>query len=482
MMTLEYDALDQLTRSHPAWRLLRSDHAALVISFLDRAFVSPNVRMAPQSSLIEVLEDFLYQLREREDGNAFPKAPLEYLNDWASDDKRWLRKVYIAGSDEPHFDLTPSTEKAILWVSTLTERPFGGTESRLLTLMELLKQMAEGSEADPEARIGRLMDRRDAIDREIERVRDGEAPPLDDTSLKDRFLQFIQLARELLTDFREVEQNFRGLDRRVRERIALWDGSKGALLEEIMGERDVIAESDQGKSFRAFWDFLMSQSRQDEFGQLLGDILQLPPVLEMNPDPRLRRVHHDWMEAGEQTQRTVSQLSQQLRRFLDDQAWLENRRIMDIIRSVETRALAIRGAAPSGEFAEIAHTAVSVNLPFERPLFKPVPARQLVDAIVNSGEADVDLSLLFSRVVVDRTALEAHIRDSLRTRTQISLSELVSARPLRQGLAELLTYLQVASEWRDTLVDEEVIDVVEWNGADGTMRSARLPRIILVRN
>ncbi len=74
----------------------------------------------------------------------------------------------------------------------------------------------------------------------------------------------MQGARELLTDFREVEYNFRQLDRRVRERIALWEGSKGALLEEIMGERDLIADSDQGRSFRAFWDFLLSSRRQEE--------------------------------------------------------------------------------------------------------------------------------------------------------------------------------------------------------------------------
>src|SRR5690606_10532322 len=111
------------------------------------------------------------------------------------------------------------------------------------------------------------------------------------------------------------------LDRRVRERIALWDGAKGALLEEIMGERDAIADSDQGKSFRAFWDFLMSSRRQEELSELLARVLALPPVADLKPDPRTRRVHYDWLEAGEHTQRTVAQLSQQLRRFLDDQAW-----------------------------------------------------------------------------------------------------------------------------------------------------------------
>ena len=100
----------------------------------------------------------------------------------------------------------------------------------------------------PEARAAELRRRRDAIDAEIERVRTGDLPLLDDTALKDRFQQFMQMARDLLTDFREVEQNFRSLDRRVRERITLWEGSRGALLEDIMTERDAIGDSDQGRS------------------------------------------------------------------------------------------------------------------------------------------------------------------------------------------------------------------------------------------
>ena len=39
---------------------------------------------------------------------------------------------------------------------------------------------------------------------------------------------------------------------------------------------------------------------------------------------------------------TVRQLSEQLRRFLDDQVWFENRRVIDILRSIEARALQLR--------------------------------------------------------------------------------------------------------------------------------------------
>lgn len=57
---------------------------------------------------------------------------------------------------------------------------------------------------------------------EIAQVEAGHVPVLGDTAIKERFQQFTALARELLTDFREVEHNFRSLDRRVRERITLW--------------------------------------------------------------------------------------------------------------------------------------------------------------------------------------------------------------------------------------------------------------------
>ena len=134
----------QMRRQHPAWRLLAADSAPLITSFLHRVFIVPNVRVMSQSDLVEALEDALFALRDQRDGDPFPKGALEYLNDWAANERGWLRKFYPPGSDEPHFDLTPATEKAIAWVAGLAERSFVGTESRLLTLFELLRQMNEG--------------------------------------------------------------------------------------------------------------------------------------------------------------------------------------------------------------------------------------------------------------------------------------------------------------------------------------------------
>lgn len=490
---MDHATLSTLRDRHPAWRLLASPHAPLVASFLHRVFVVPNVRVMNEADLAEALEDELFALREQLGPEAYPKGALDYLNDWAAPDKGWLRKFYKPGTDQAQFDLTPATEKAIAWLLSLTERPFVGTESRLLTLFALLEQISAGTEADPIKRVADLRSKRDELDAEIARVLAGDVPLLDDTAVKDRFQQFQQLARELLADFREVEHNFRLLDRKVREKIALWEGAKGALLDQIMGERDAIGDSDQGRSFRGFWDFLMSSRRQEELSERLDQVLALPAVAALKPGPRTRRVHHDWLEAGEHTQRTVAQLSQQLRRFLDDRAFLENRRILELLHGIESKALALREATPSGTVMQVDAMAAGIELPLERPLFTPSVKLRLADLALVAGEDDIDTARLFDQIVVDKARLRSAVQRALRSQPQITLRELLDAEPLQQGLAELVAYLELAhadagSDVLDSLralVDEAVIEPIRWQASNpagqAVTRQARLPRVIFTR-
>jgi hypothetical protein len=490
---MDHATLTALRDRHPAWRLLASPHAPLVASFLRRVFVLPNVRVMSEADLAETLEDELFALREQLGPHAYPKSAPEYLTDWAAPDKGWLRKFYKPGTDEAQYDLTPATEKAIAWLSSLTERPFVGTESRLLTLFALLEQIGAGTEGDPLKRAADLRKKREEIDDEIRRVLAGDVPLLDDTAVKDRFQQFQQIARELLADFREVEHNFRQLDRKVREKIALWEGSKGALLDDIMGERDAIGDSDQGRSFHAFWDFLMSSRRQEELSERLDRVLALPAVAALKPEPRTRRVHHDWLEAGEHTQRTVAQLSQQLRRFLDDRAFLENRRILDLLHGIESKALALREALPTAFVMHLDDMGAAVTLPLERPLFTPHAKPRLADLVFDDEEEDIDTARLFNQIVVDKARLRASIARALRREDQVSLRKLLDDEPLQQGLAELVAYLELAhagntpgaTDGVRAVVDETVEEPIHWRafdaGGEPIERRARLPRVIYTR-
>lgn len=476
--TLDLASLQRLRDQHPAWRLLTAAHAPLVVSFLHQAFIASNRRTESQQALALRLEDHLHAAREQ--GVEAPRAAEAYLDEWASDGNAWLRKFYPSGSDEAHFDLTPAAERAIQWVARLLERRFVGTQSRLLTVFQLLTDMVEGSEVDPSTRLADLERRKAQIEAEMDEIRSGRLVPMDAPALRERFQQMESTARELLADFRELEQSFHALDRNVRQRIAAWEGGRGALLDDILGERDAITASDQGTSFRAFWDFLMSPDRQEELTRKLDRIFELPAIEAMAPNPRLRRIHYDWLEAGEATQRTVAKLSEQLRRYLDDRAYLENRRIMEVIREIERVALSMKEAPPPGSVASIDETAPDVALPLERPLFTPRFEARLSTEVLLADE-EVPADELFEQVAVDRERLRSNVREALRVRDRVSLGELVGEYPLQHGLAELVTYFAVASEDGRALVDEAGAQRVEWDDPAGEGRAAEVPLVIFTR-
>lgn len=471
---MDYEAIDALRARHPAWRLLRANNASLILSFLGDFFVQNNRGASSASVVAAALDDQLYALNREAGGDEgetrFPKDPRAYLEDWSATEAGFLRRFYPAGDDEVHYEATPAFERAYAWVESLKARSFVGTESRLHTVVELLRQIVHGSESDPDLRLAELRRQRDEIDAQIEAVEAGNVAVMDETGVRDRYQQFSATARDLLSDFREVEENFRGLDRAARERIAAWDGSKGELLADLIGSRSDIAGSDQGRTFQSFYDFLLSESRQDELSDLLSKVSNLAAV---EPDHRVRSIHHDWAEAAERAQGTVRQISEQLRRFLDDQVWLENRRVLDLVRAVEATALELRGGPPDVGL-EVDDPGIDISLPFERPLYSPPPAAEVESLIPPAEDADLEADVLFSQTFIDSARLAGNIRALLPEHSSALLSDIIAMYPIEQGAAELVGYLALADDDIEVEMDDSDETLLEINDPEDPAHARRI--------
>ena len=476
---MHYDEILQLQEQHGSWALLRSPHAALMLSFFGRVFVDTNSGGRPAAELVALLDDELYALNQRFGSDTFRRTAQAYLDEWAMPERAWLRKYYPPGTDEPHYDLTPPVEKALLWVQDLQTREVVGTESRLSTLFELLRQMVFGADEDPRRRLADLRRRRDELDLQIERAERGEVDLLDPLQQRDRYYQFTRNARELLADFRQVEENFRELDRKLRAQIAGWAGSKGELLDDIVNNRSSIGESDQGRSFQALNDFLLSRQRQAELSDLLDRLSQVSAIA--GQDQRLATVHFDWIEAGERTQNTVRLLSEQLRRFLDDQVWLDNRRVFEVLRQIEAHALELRETdARDRPGMEIDTASVEVGLPFERPLYRPQEQTLINSSEVAVAENGFDADVLYEQVHVDVEELGRTVRESLLDHDHVGLSDLVERQPLEHGLAELVGYLSLSDPAYAVVFDPSRRERISWE-SDDARRSADTPAVSYVR-
>jgi hypothetical protein len=479
---VEYATIDALRERHPAWRLLRAGNSTLILSFLGEFFVEGNRGACSASEVMAALDDHLYALNAEiltENGQErFPKDPRSYLEDWAATDTAYLRRFYPPGDDEVHYEVTPAFEKAYAWIMTLKGRSFVGTESRLHTVVELLRQIVHGTEVEPDVRLAELRRRRDELDAEIAAVEAGIITVLDATGVRDRYQQLSATARELLSDFREVEENFRLLDRAARVKIAAWDGSKGELLAELVGSRSEIAGSDQGRSFQSFYDFLLSDSRQAELAGLLAKVSALDTI---EADQRIRGIHHDWSEAADRAQHTVRLISEQLRRFLDDQVWLENRRVLDLVRAVESEALQFRDHPPVFGL-EVDQPGIEIALPFERPLYQP-PAAVAVESRIPAETEEVDSDLLFTQTFVDQARLAEIIRTVLPESTSALLSDVVTLHPIEQGAAEIVGYLALDDDDVTVEMDDRDETLLEYSDpADpDTTKRARLPKVTVRR-
>jgi hypothetical protein len=147
---------------------------------------------------------------------------------------------------------------------------------------------------------------------------------------------------------------------------------------------------------------------------------------------------------------------------------------------LEQHALAVRENLPTTPFMTVEAPAPDVQLAMDRPLFSPPIKPRIEQAPLEEGTADIAADPLFEQVYVDKERLRARLRQALQTQRQISLEALLQRHPLEQGLAELVTWLSLATGEGLGLVDETQEQVVYWTDDQGQQRRAALPAVIFV--
>lgn len=477
-----HERIEKLKQNNPSLKLLNAANAPLILSFLYLIFIEPNRRSIAFLDITASLNDYLFHLRDIYGETKYPRAAKAYIDEWCSDENNFLRKYYISESDDPEVDLTPATEIAIEWLASLEQKQFIGTESRFLSLFDLLRDLAAKTEEDPIKRVEQLEKQKIKIEQEIQDIQVGIINQYDATQIKERFLQAEDIAKRLLGDFRQVEYNFRALDREIREMIATSQLQKGALLDSIFQEHDLIRSSDQGKSFTAFWEFLMSVMSQDELENNLKKIYEMDEIQSLNPQSFLRKIKFALLDAGEKVYQTNSLLATQLRKYLDDQAYLDNKRIMELIKSIEKTAVQLKDHLPQERiFAYVTESKPKINMIMERQLFTP-PRNPVINAeLLEQGETNIAIDILYQQNFIDELKLKENIEKALQLQPQVSLKQIIMEIPLEKGLAELIAYLKIASNDPNSVIDANTTEVFTVDN-ENNGKEISMPKIIFTRN
>ncbi len=431
---------------NPAVRMLRKDQAGLIVAFLYTAFRDRRQSAYTGSELTSFLSDFLFAANDGQP--LYPRPARDYLQQWT--DEGFLRQYYEDRSDEATFELTPAGEQALNWVASMNQREFVGAESRLRQVFDQLRELSEATTVDKEERRRQLMERRDEIDRRLQALEEDELDRLDDTRIRERYFLIEETATKLESDFRQIEANFRQINARAREDLIGHDTGRGEALKKIFDSRDAILDTDQGRTFTAFWFFLMDQDRRTALRGFLDQIFEQPELAGLRSNSFLNRMEYALVEAGNRVNKTTDRLIEQLRRFLQSRAYLENRRITQLITEIEQLAVAVKNEPPAGRRFTTVEGAADVSLIMDRGVFQPPEQLRLPEGPPPPGSFEqVETDALYDILYVDPAELKGQLNVLLRDRDQISLLEVVQRMPPRRGLSELIAYFGIATSWEE---------------------------------
>lgn len=471
---MNYEKALSLYRNDKTLQLLRAEHFPLLASFFHLAFKQQDRISYAQEELQGLLTDYIYAL-ERQDIHDYKMPPLEYLNRWAQ--QGYLRRYYES-SDDPVYELTPATENALKWLEDLNKQQFIGTHSRLLQFFHLLQQIVN-STSGPNDRIRQLQAERTRIDLEIEQIRQGNFVQPTDTQIKENYFLAEETARRLLSDFRQVEENFRELDAQTRQTIVKSNLTKADLLDNVFEQQDHLWNTDQGKSFRAFWEFLMSERMQDDLEKLLSKMNDIPAIQEIKKEQNVDRIKTNLVDAGDKVNRSNDGLIEQLRKFVEQKNLLESKHILRSIEEIENLILEHSEAISLWDSLLHIDGLYKPTLMMERPLFTPPALNSFSTAAILDGTSEEDTHLLFEQFYIDIEELRNHINHALRNKPQVTLSELLELYKPQKGLTEILMYMQIAAHDKNHMIirsTEE--DLVIENVQADTKYSLKSPLII----
>lgn len=444
---MEYHELKLMLETPPV-KLLRAQNAPLLLGFLHRVFKQAHRVALAEGQLRTALESELEERREAEP-LAYPQTAADYLALWCSDAQGFLRRYYGSSSDEPLYELTGGAERALLWLESLREARFVGTESRLESIFSELETILEQASNDPEERIQKLEERAAAICAEVDRIRaTGRVSSFTPVQINERYARVLATARELLGDFRQVEENFKRIAREIAERHAQPGITKGAIVGHMLDSHDALRSSEQGQSFFAFWELLLSPERQGRFQEAVTAVSALDSLDEENRrNQLLRHFLSHLLREGEKVVESHQRMSGNLRRVLDTTHLTERRRLGELLQEIRQAALAVREQPPDDDdFFEVENF-FEIFASLSRPLWQ-APESVASNKAIEEEENELtleDLRRFRNLPQIRLQELRRNVEACLDRDYSVTLQQVLDVFPPRHGMIEVIGYLVVAA-------------------------------------
>lgn len=466
-------------REGRVWKLLAADLGPLVLAMLQSLFQDEE-KTLPGSVLHERLTRDIDALRGH--GHNLPQAAQGYVADWLM--QGWIERRFPPGASEEVFELTADAVNALRFVSTLLKPRTTATESRLASVMQQVVRLAEETDANPKTRLARLRAERERLDQEIAAVERGGVKTLPDERAIERAREVIALAQELASDFRNVRDAFDRLNRELRQSLMESEGSRGDVLEHLFAGVDLIAVSEPGRTFSAFWRLLTDGEQSSELLEALDAVTSRGFARQLEPRERkfLQNLTATLMDEGSEVHDVLQQFARSLKSFVQSREFQEQRRLHTLLKQAQQAALGAKDfVRPTESLAySLALTSSRIRSASQWSIYDP-NLRMPDSAMEEAPISELSLELveeLVRQSEIDFRTLQDHVKTLLLNTSQVTVGDLLKHFPAEQGFGSVVGYVALGAKHGEVTT---TLESIQWQGKDGVHRSAKVPTIYFVR-
>ncbi|MCP3988229.1 MAG: DUF3375 domain-containing protein [Actinomycetia bacterium] len=475
------DTYSRLRHQHPAWRLLASRRAPLVIACLKLLFDGGSERV----TVDDVIELLATMLAEHANNPDYEINSADYTR-LARRELRLHIKSKLLVERDGELSATDSLQQVFRFVERMEDRLMSSTASRLATVQYQIADVTSRLDPDPEIRAERIRRQIAELEEELARASDGDVEVLEGDAAVEAINEVYSLAISLHDDFGRVEDSYRAADQDLRVSIIRDQQHRGTVIDQLLEGHETLVETPEGKVFQAFYAQLNETDDLERMSRNLSDMLDsvaAQTALSRKQQTDLRRLRGRLVGESSNVVRARARSERDVRNYLRTGLGVEHQRVSQLLDQILEHALDV------GWESQRVRRSPSPLPPIGPAVALPVPERLLIkDINIDEADAldfrsqsvdldDVDNEFWHALDGLDRRELARQTVTVVAARGEpMTMAEIATVLPPTHDLETISVWVEMGHQSMASFDDtSETIDV---ETADDTAIRFRVPRVV----
>ena len=221
---------------------------------------------------------------------------------------------------------------------------------------------------------------------------------------------------------------------------------------------------------------------QSELDTLIADLFRTLKEKNIDSgDTFLQNMVEYLYESGRKVYQTNDKMADKLSRIIRENEKSRSDVSKRIVQVIKNTLIEISKKGLKPDLSLFVDDGMEISIPFDRKITFEQSENTEYDTIPETDTLSIEeldeLGKVFGNVYVDRKVLVHNIREAMKDKSQVTLSDVIEQFPLKQGLPELFAYFSALGQFPHKTVNEEKRQAIVFDYENN--KRIRIPEIII---